>query len=70
MVRVVIVGAGLAGLAAASALCSADTMFQVTILEASEQVGGRARSTRLGAHVVDLGATSVYYNRQSGRPFG
>ena len=68
MVRVVIVGAGLAGLAAATALCSADTMFQVMILEASEQVGGRTRSTQLGAHAVDLGATNVYYNRQSGDP--
>ena len=68
MVQVVIVGAGLAGLAAANTLSSAAPGFQVTILEASEEVGGRARTTRLGEYAVDLGATYMYYNSRSGDP--
>ena len=68
MVQVVIVGAGLAGLAAANTLSSATPGFQVTILEAGEEVGGRARTRRMGEHVVDLGATFMTYNSRDGDP--
>ena len=57
-------GAGVAGLAAATALCSSgNSDFQVTILEASNQVGGRTRSVKMASHSVELGATTMYYNR-------
>lgn len=57
---VVVVGAGLAGLATADALTRAG--LDVFVLEARSQVGGRARSTPIGAATVDLGATWFWAN--------
>ena len=62
MASVVIIGAGVAGLSAATSLCSGDTDFKVTLLEASNQVGGRTRSVAMGSGMVDLGATAMYYS--------
>lgn len=45
--RVVVIGAGLAGLAAARALLE-QGFTDVTVLEASSQIGGRVQSVRLG----------------------
>jgi monoamine oxidase len=50
----VVVGGGLAGLAAARRLAEAGR--RVSLLEASGRVGGRTRSERLGDGIVDLGA--------------
>ena len=56
--RVCVVGAGLAGLAAAAAL--ADAGLEPLVLEARERVGGRVHSRRLGnGAVVELGAEFV-----------
>ncbi|MGH7151121.1 MAG: flavin monoamine oxidase family protein [Planctomycetota bacterium] len=51
---VVVVGAGVAGLAAASALAARDCA--VTVLEARDRIGGRVWSADLGGQPVDLGA--------------
>ncbi|MCB1262940.1 MAG: FAD-dependent oxidoreductase, partial [Acidimicrobiales bacterium] len=51
---VVVVGAGVAGLAAARDLI--DAGFEVVVLDARDRVGGRVTSTDLGGVPVDLGA--------------
>jgi monoamine oxidase len=56
--RVVVVGAGLAGLAAAGALVAAGR--EVTVLEARDRVGGRVWSQRLAnGAVVEMGAEFI-----------
>jgi monoamine oxidase len=56
--RVVVVGAGFAGLAAADALATGGA--DVTVFEARERVGGRVHSSRLdNGAVVELGAEFV-----------
>lgn len=56
-VDVVVVGAGLAGLTAATEL--ADRGLSVTVLEARSEVGGRTRSRSIAGQAVDLGAEYV-----------
>jgi monoamine oxidase len=56
--RIVVVGAGFAGLAAAEALAAGGA--EVTVFEARDRVGGRVRSGRLeNGAVVELGAEFV-----------
>lgn len=55
--RVVVIGAGLAGLAAARALLE-QGFTNVTVLEASRHIGGRVQSVRLGKRHSGL-ATSL-----------
>ena len=57
---VVVVGAGVAGLSAASALVAAG--WRVRVHEARERVGGRLLSVREGDAAVDLGATWFWSN--------
>ncbi|MFD5099960.1 phytoene desaturase [Streptomyces albidochromogenes] len=53
--RVVVVGAGLSGLAAALHLLGSGR--EVTVVERSDQPGGRAGRTRLGGYSLDTGPT-------------
>jgi monoamine oxidase len=55
--RVVVVGAGFAGLAAADALRSGGA--EVTVLEARDRVGGRVWSVPFGGAVVERGAEFI-----------
>ena len=55
--RVVVVGAGIAGLAAALELQRSGA--QVVVLEAAEQVGGKVRVSQVGGLAVDEGADSM-----------
>ena len=56
--RAVVVGAGLAGSAAAFRLCRAG--FAVSVLEAAASVGGRAGSERVAGVTIDLGAPVLW----------
>ncbi|XP_023107191.1 spermine oxidase isoform X6 [Prionailurus viverrinus] len=57
--RVVVIGAGLAGLAAAKALLE-QGFTDVTVLEASTCIGGRVQSVKLGHATFELGATWIH----------
>lgn len=57
MARVVVVGAGFAGLAAADALRAAG--IEVTVLEARDRVGGRVWSVPFAGSVVERGAEFI-----------
>jgi len=52
--RVVVVGAGIAGLAAAYRLRQSG--FEVTVLEAADHVGGRMRTVERDGYRIDIGA--------------
>jgi len=56
--RVIVVGAGMAGLAAAQGLRAAGV--DVVVLEARERVGGRTWTADLGGVPVDLGAAWIH----------
>lgn len=49
--RIVIIGAGLAGLSAAKALLESG-FTDVTVLEATDRIGGRVQSVKLGKNSV------------------
>ena len=53
--RVLVVGAGVAGLSAAYRL--AQSGFDVTVLEASDHVGGKTAATRRDGFTLNRGAT-------------
>ncbi len=56
--RVVVVGGGIAGLAAAYDLCSVDDV-EVTVLDAGDRVGGKLRLAAVAGLPIDVGAESV-----------
>lgn len=57
------VGGGISGLAAAWRLTRGDDPPEVTVIEASAQVGGKLRLGRVGGLTVDVGAESVLARR-------
>ncbi|WP_159058211.1 FAD-dependent oxidoreductase, partial [Streptomyces europaeiscabiei] len=59
--HVVVIGAGIAGLAAAHGLL--DRGARVTVLEASDRVGGKLLPGEIAGARVDLGAESMLARR-------
>ncbi|XP_064420749.1 spermine oxidase isoform X2 [Latimeria chalumnae] len=57
--RIVVIGAGLAGLAATRTFLK-NGFTDVTILEASDRIGGRVQSVQLENAVFELGATWIH----------
>jgi oxygen-dependent protoporphyrinogen oxidase len=57
--RVVVVGAGVAGLTTAYRLLDADPALEVTLLEGDERAGGRLRSVRVGDLDLEAGPDSL-----------
>ncbi|XP_036032877.1 peroxisomal N(1)-acetyl-spermine/spermidine oxidase isoform X2 [Onychomys torridus] len=58
--RVLVVGGGIAGLAAAQRLCSHSAAPHLRVLEATARAGGRIRSERCFGGVVELGAHWIH----------
>jgi polyamine oxidase len=57
--RVIVVGAGLAGLTVANALAHA--ALDCVVLEARDRIGGRLHTTDLGGSPVDLGGSWIHH---------
>ena len=62
-VRVVVVGGGIAGLAAGAAVRRERPDVEVLVLEGSTQVGGKLRSAEVGGVTVDVGAEAMLNRR-------
>ncbi|MEV5612623.1 protoporphyrinogen oxidase [Streptomyces sp. NPDC052225] len=60
---VLVIGAGIAGLAAAHRLLDTDPDARVTVLESSDRVGGKLRAGEIAGARVDLGAESMLARR-------
>jgi len=58
MKNVIVIGAGVAGLIAAVKLAEAGCC--VTVLEASDRVGGRIRTEHAGDAAIELGAEFIH----------
>lgn len=56
--RVIVVGAGFAGLTAANALRNAGV--DVVVLEGRRRIGGRAETRTVGGHPIDLGCSWIH----------
>ncbi|MEV5977715.1 protoporphyrinogen oxidase [Streptomyces sp. NPDC052114] len=59
----VVIGGGIAGLAAAHRLLAAGTATRVTLLEASDRLGGKLHAGEIAGVRVDLGAESMLARR-------
>ena len=64
--RVVVVGGGIAGLAAAYELGQRLPAAEILLLEGARQVGGKLRISELAGHPVDVGAEAMLVRRPDG----
>ncbi|MZD05907.1 protoporphyrinogen oxidase, partial [Streptomyces sp. SID5785] len=60
---VLVIGGGIAGLAAAHRLLDGDEPVRVTVLEAADRLGGKLRAGEIAGARVDLGAESLLARR-------
>ncbi|MFT4010748.1 MAG: protoporphyrinogen oxidase [Nocardioidaceae bacterium] len=63
MAGVVVVGAGISGLAAAAGIRRLDPELDVLVLESSPRIGGKLRTETVGGVQVDVGAESMLNRR-------
>jgi protoporphyrinogen/coproporphyrinogen III oxidase len=61
--RVVVVGAGMAGLVAARRLAMRDEAADVVVLEAADRVGGKVGSARVGGFDLEAGPESLLFRK-------
>ncbi|MDT9594366.1 protoporphyrinogen oxidase [Nocardioides zeae] len=66
MARVVVVGGGIAGLAAAHRLAAREDGTEVVLLEADDRVGGKLRHAEVAGVTVDVGAEAMLARRPEG----
>ncbi|WP_091733346.1 protoporphyrinogen oxidase [Nocardioides scoriae] len=64
--RVVVVGAGIAGLAAARRVVATRPDAEVVVLEAAPRVGGSLHRAEVGGVLVDVGAEAMLHRRPEG----
>src|SRR5690606_1400523 len=64
--HVVIVGAGIAGLAAALYLNRGDARLKITILEGAQRIGGKLHASEVAGVEVDEGAEAMLARRPEG----
>lgn len=64
---VIIIGAGPAGMSAAKILHERDPTATITILEATDRIGGRVKTMQLGDSRVEMGAED-HYGADGGNP--
>ncbi|MGW5260670.1 protoporphyrinogen oxidase [Microbispora sp. NPDC004025] len=65
--HVIVVGGGIAGLAAALHLNRADAGLRITVLEAAPRVGGKLYASQVAGVEVDAGAESMLARRPEGK---
>jgi protoporphyrinogen/coproporphyrinogen III oxidase len=64
--RVVVIGAGIAGLAAAWQLAELDPSAQITVLEGAAEIGGKLRRAEIAGVASDVGAEALLARRREG----
>ncbi|ESQ54269.1 hypothetical protein EUTSA_v10024841mg [Eutrema salsugineum] len=59
--RIVIIGAGMAGLTAANKLyTSSSNMFELSVVEGGSRIGGRINTSEFSAEKIEMGATWIH----------
>ncbi|HEY2042705.1 MAG TPA: protoporphyrinogen oxidase [Jatrophihabitans sp.] len=66
MPRLVVVGAGVAGLAAAGRLAQGRPDAEVLVLESADRIGGKLHRVEVGGSWIDVGAESMLARRPEG----
>jgi protoporphyrinogen oxidase len=62
--KIVILGAGLSGLAAAEKLAKD---FDVLVIESEKQTGGLAKTIKFNGHLLDFGPHPIYATERNGK---
>ncbi|XP_051150246.1 probable polyamine oxidase 5 [Andrographis paniculata] len=60
--KIVIIGAGMAGLTAANRLCKSPNhhLFDISVVEGGARIGGRIKSSEFHGDAIELGATYIH----------